>query len=440
MWTHRCCSNNNRRKSVVVHLLLRNLFLLVLAISLLSFSWSFLTFYRTQRPQSHFKRVRVLTEDEEWKNLHEPFRREHYPKSQRCEMREQSVNVGNETNARRHHLETSSSPSNFAFVFGGLGGYAKLEAFKCLLAIESLVKVGGYEGDVFFITEPGACVPTVEQLRERLDYDKVYILNKDESKSSDVNSHRSKRSERKNKKLSTYLKDMSVKMDIFQHLPERIEIAAWYDCDVVFGVQDCVKNNLLCDIPTFSSKVPMYNSAGWHLGSFMVHRKYSQDLLRMWKEELYTGKYVTDYPALRALHGRQEESNTDHRWSLGKFTTEKTGNTYSERREVLTSDPAQGEAYSNWRDVLWSKKTPNSCIMHLSTGRCSEDNNGHVATDALIKTLGLSMMDKKYCPGTPRKIILMNGLSKKSPYLSQSCRNLPLDFIFPISSKCVLCV
>ncbi|CAL6335074.1 unnamed protein product [Bathycoccus prasinos] len=270
--------------------------------------------------------------------------------------------------------ETSQLPTqNFAFVFGGLGAYAKLEAFKCLLAVESLVKVGGYKGDVYFITEPKACVPTQIELRKLLNYDKVYVLSKDdESKLSDFD-----------------ISQRHVgKKDIFQFLPERIQIAAWYDCDVVFGVQDCVKNNLLCDIPAFSSKVPMYNSAGWHLGSFMVHRKYSRDLLRMWKEELFT---------------------------------------------VLTSDPARGETYSSWRDVLWNKDTPNSCIMHLSMGRCSENNNGHVATDALIKTLGLSMMDKKYCSGTSRKIILMNGLSKNS------CKNLPFDFIFPIRSKCVLC-
>jgi hypothetical protein len=330
--------------------------------------------------------------------------------------------------------KTSQLPTqNFAFVFGGLGAYAKLEAFKCLLAVESLVKVGGYKGDVYFITEPKACVPTQIELRKLLNYDKVYVLSKDDESKLSGESYFSNRRIKKKKKISTYLKDMSVKMDIFQFLPERIQIAAWYDCDVVFGVQDCVKNNLLCDIPAFSSKVPMYNSAGWHLGSFMVHRKYSRDLLRMWKEELFTGKHKSDYPALRAIYERQGDKNTEHRWSLGKFTNEKTGNTYSSNYEVLTSDPARGETYSSWRDVLWNKDTPNSCIMHLSMGRCSENNNGHVATDALIKTLGLSMMDKKYCSGTSRKIILMNGLSKNS------CKNLPFDFIFPIRSKCVLC-
>ena len=33
--------------------------------------------------------------------------------------------------------KTSQLPiQNFAFVFGGLGAYAKLEAFKCLLAVD----------------------------------------------------------------------------------------------------------------------------------------------------------------------------------------------------------------------------------------------------------------------------------------------------------------
>ena len=408
--------------------LLRRFTVIFFVVLFVFFSLSFWRIYRVQRPQSHFQKVVVLTEDENWKNLHEPFRDKHYPKSQRCAIQE-SMNAHGFSSNKTSQLPTQ----NFAFVFGGLGAYAKLEAFKCLLAVESLVKVGGYKGDVYFITEPKACVPTQIELRKLLNYDKVYVLSKDDESKLSGESSFSNRRVKKKKKISTYLKDMSVKMDIFQFLPERIQIAAWYDCDVVFGVQDCVKNNLLCDIPAFSSKVPMYNSAGWHLGSFMVHRKYSRDLLRMWKEELFTGKHKSDYPALRVIYERQEDKNTEHRWNLGKFTNEKTGNTYSSNYEVLTSDPARGETYSSWRDVLWNKDTPNSCIMHLSMGRCSEVNNGHVATDALLKTLGLSMMDKKYCSGTPRKIILMNGLSKNS------CKNLPFDFIFPIRSKCVLC-
>lgn len=253
--------------------LLRRFTAIFFIILFIFFSSSFLRIYRVQRPQSHFQKVGVLTEDENWKNLHEPFRDKHYPKSQRCAIQE-SMNAHGFSSNKTSQLPTQ----NFAFVFGGLGAYAKLEAFKCLLAVESLVKVGGYKGDVYFITEPKACVPTQIELRKLLNYDKVYVLSKDDESKLSGESSFSNRRIKKKKKISTYLKDMSVKMDIFQFLPERIQIAAWYDCDVVFGVQDCVKNNLLCDIPAFSSKVPMYNSAGWHLGSFMVHRKYSRDL------------------------------------------------------------------------------------------------------------------------------------------------------------------
>ena len=98
--------------------------------------------------------------------------------------------------------ETSQLPTqNFAFVFGGLGAYAKLEAFKCLLAVESLVKVGGYKGDVYFITEPKACVPTQIELRTLLNYDKVYVLSKDdESKLSGESSFSNRRIKKKKKK------------------------------------------------------------------------------------------------------------------------------------------------------------------------------------------------------------------------------------------------
>ena len=89
------------------------------------FSSSFLRIYRVQRPQSHFQKVGVLTEDENWKNLHEPFRDKHYPKSQRCAIQESMNAHGFSSN------KTSQLPiQNFAFIFGGLGAYAKLEAFK----------------------------------------------------------------------------------------------------------------------------------------------------------------------------------------------------------------------------------------------------------------------------------------------------------------------
>ena len=82
---------------------------------------------------------------------------------------------------------------------------------------------------------------------------------------------------------------------------------------------------------------------------------------------------------------------------------------YTPDVNVLTSEPDAGETYSSWRDVGFDKNTPNSCIMHLTTGRCSERNSGAVATDALIRSLGLTTPGNiKYCPGTPRKIILLS--------------------------------
>ncbi len=169
-------------------------------------------------------------------------------------------------------------------------------------------------------------------------------------------------------------------------------------------MQDCVKNNLLCDIPAFSSKVPMYNSAGWHLGSFMVHRQIqSRFIADVEGKSICEFEHKSDYPALRAIYERQGDKNTEHRWSLGRFTNEKTGNTYSSNYEVLTQRSARGKRIQVGRGVLWNKDTPNSCIMHLSMGRCSEVNNSHVATDALLKTLGLSMMDKKYIRNSSEK-------------------------------------
>lgn len=369
----------------------------------------------------HSEQVRALVTSENWRHLHHPSG-SHYPHSQHCLLR------GDFEKNNSQNFHPKKTPSNFAFVFGGLGGYAKLESFKCLLALESLIKVGGYEGDVYFITEKESCVPTQQELRRKFQYNNLHVIYKEDYKDM-IPPHY------EGKKIPRYLQDMSIKQDLFHYLPKKIQVAAWYDCDVVFGVKDCIKRNLLCALPKLNDELVIFNSAGWHMGSFMVHRDYSKKLLKDWKEELFKENYASDYLALKALFERQQKQNSEFKWKIGRYTTEKTGNSYSSDHAVLRSDPSVGEKFSSWRDVLWDKNTPNSCVMHLTTGRCSESNNGHAATDALINSLGLSAADKKYCPGTPRKVILINGLSR----MLKSCKNLPLDFIFPLRSKCILC-
>ena len=383
--------------------------------------------------RNHLAAVEALSRDARWKTLHDPKGGggAYYPPSKLCRSG---------TNDTR--TLGAATPGNFGFVFGGLGGYARLEAFKCVLAIESLVRVAGYDGDVYFITEniASSCVPSQEELRARLGYDRVHVVYVDEGspspfeKSSDAERTNGTRSRRR--PLRKYLRDMSIKMDIFDYLPKRIEVAAWYDCDVVFGVHGCARNNLMCAIPEFSHATPMYTSlgsAGWHVGSFMVHRVFSAKLLREWKEEFFTGRHISDYPAIEALYERQERTgNLLKRWDIGHFTRPRTGNTYSHDWSVLTSDPSAGEMYSAWRDVIFDKKTPNSCIMHLTTGRCSELNSGTVATDALIRSLGLfTPGNVRYCSGTPRKVILQQGLAPSW----KSCVPPPADFVFPLKAR-----
>ena len=380
-----------------------------------------------QKHQNHWEAVEELLKDARWNELHHP-KGTHYPSSKLCRS-------GNDTRIESIDAENTKTPGNFGFVFGGLGGYARLEAFKCLLAIESLVRVAGYDGDVYFITEntTSSCVPSQEELRLRLGYDRVHVTYIDAASRLGKSNLESTDGEKK-RPLRTYLRDMAIKMEIFDYLPKHIEVAAWYDCDVVFGIHGCAQNNLMCAIPKFSYATPMYTSLGstaWHVGSFMVHRVYSKNMLREWKEELFTGNHISDYPALEALFERQSaKGSVLSRWDIGRFT--QSGTMYTPDVSVLTSDPDAGETYSSWRDVGFDKNTPNSCIMHLTTGRCSERNSGAVATDALIRSLGLTTPGNiKYCPGTPRKIILQQGISASW----KTCTPPPADFVFPLKLR-----
>jgi hypothetical protein len=359
----------------------------------------------------YWSEVHALASDSSWRALHEPYG-PHYYRSEACLARN----------------STLPTPTDFAIVFGGLGGYAKFEAFKCTLAVESLIKVARYDGEVYVITEDRAhtCIPPEAHIRAQTGSEKIYVMYTDSSKPSPVETPGEK------VRIRKYLQDMSIKMDIFEYLPEHITIAAWYDCDVVFAVDNCANDNLLCSLPTFSEKVPLYNTWGSHVGSFMAHRKHSENLLRRWKQELYTGQHVSDYPALQALYDEQG-TNTDDRWEIGRFVSGNFAkNSYSPDLRVLRAEEAAGEQLAHWRDVMWDRHTPNSCIMHLTQGRCARSNNGRVATDALLRTLGLSTLgDVKYCAGTPRKIVLQQGISRAFP----SCQAPPADLIIMEGGK-----
>ena len=355
--------------------------------------------------------VHRLASDSSWRALHKPSG-PHYYRSEACLARN----------------STLPTPTDFAIVFGGLGGYAKFEAFKCTLAVESLIKIARYEGDVYVITEDEShtCIPSEARLRAQTGAEKIYVIYTGSSKVNLVETSGEK------VRIRKYLQDMSIKMDIFQYLPKHITIAAWYDCDVVFAVDNCANDNLLCSLPIFSEKVPLYNTWGSHVGSFMAHRKHSENLLRRWKQELYTGKHVSDYPALQALYDKQG-TDEDTRWELGHFVSGNFAeNSYSPDLRVLRAEEAAGEQLAHWRDVMFEKDTPNSCIMHLTQGRCARSNNGRVATDALLQTLGLSTLGNvKYCAGTPRKIVLQQGISGAFP----SCQAPPVDLIIMEAGK-----
>jgi hypothetical protein len=344
----------------------------------------------------HREKVYGLANDAKWRTLHEP-KGLHYLKSESCEKRN----------------DTLITPSNFAFVFGALGGYAKFEAFKCALAVESLVKIARYDGEVYIITEKTqhTCIPPEAELRVRTGSQNIHVIhhNGHDSASDPTATPRGF----KEKPLRRYLRDMSVKMDIFYYLPTHIHIAAWYDCDVVFAVDNCANDNLLCSFPQFSELYPIYNTWDAHVGSFMVHRTFSAKLLSDWKREFLSGTHISDYPALKYLYDNQGNVRADKKWEYGRFVSGNfVMNSFSSDTRVLRAEAEHGETLTHWRDVIWDKETPNSCIMHLTGGRCSKKNNGPVATDALIATLGLDTPNGiKYCSTTPRKIVLHQGMA-----------------------------
>lgn len=58
----------------------------------------------------------------------------------------------------KHGSHMSYNDNRTAFVFGATGTYARTELFKCMTALESLITIGGWGGDVYLLIDDISCL------------------------------------------------------------------------------------------------------------------------------------------------------------------------------------------------------------------------------------------------------------------------------------------
>ena len=220
-----------------------------------------------------------------------------------------SINSGN-----RPVLEASSrsSVSRAAFVFLGLG--AQAYQMNCPAAIESLVRYGGWNGEVYLVTDRATCFNEKEIVEAAgMDESKFHLAVVEEDFGGggfDIKHMNSffTRNRMRSKSMKTRLFDIVA--------DPNIDVIGYVDCDVLFGIPGC-PTEFLNSIEPWEQRniqfkrIKLDSSGdliGLHTGTMVVHRQHSKDALRRWREELDRGDYALDrLPYLHAYQKLQEE-------------------------------------------------------------------------------------------------------------------------------------
>lgn len=213
---------------------------------------------------------------------------------------------------------------------------------NCPAAIESLVKVSGWDGHVYLLTDKSSCFNEQEIIRDAsMQSDKLHIVQMNEhfddmnygfdGKSIDL---------RRNRK-----KSFRVKTLLFEHIPDpSITTLAYVDCDILFGQPGCAQRFITAGSPWSNAEESVSKSTtkssstskesitsgsgadktqitspsastsissdtvvpslkvtikflneqtggfeGIHCGTMVMHRRHSAEALRLWREQMDHG-------------------------------------------------------------------------------------------------------------------------------------------------------
>lgn len=265
-----------------------------------------------------------------------------------------------------------SSVPGVGYVFLALG--AQANQMNCPAAIESLVKYGGWGGDVYLLTDRNDCFDEDTIVRNAdMDKAKFHMITTQESYSDggiDIwNSHMGTRKNR--------IRSFTVKAQIFDYVTDRsIHTLAFADCDVLFGKPDCATEYVQSAIPFAEDEAIKFSRVhvqpgtkdvyNIHSGSFVAHRTKSAFMLKQWRTELEKFIYEHDRDGLVAAYRE------------GK------------RQQRPLSEYYPGELsrhYERFFNATEMTLRPPACINHISKARCASE--GREAVQAFVNRFQL---------------------------------------------------
>jgi hypothetical protein len=208
-------------------------------------------------------------------------------------------------NAKTQTVMPTSKHNDSAYVFLGLGVQAN--QLNCPAAIESLVRIGKWDGHVFMLTDRKSCFNRNKIIHESgIHESRFHIVDMDESFGDggvDL-----KNGFRKNRKQS-----MAVKSYLFDYLPANIQTIVYADCDIIFGNPGCPADYMHAgpswdDARLKFSRVYYVDDGGErrtdgiHCGTFVAHREHSKLAMELWGKELETLDSEGDNGAYRKAY------------------------------------------------------------------------------------------------------------------------------------------
>jgi len=317
---------------------------------------------------------------------------------------EDEKNLHEHFEIRQQYLKHQYDDNQTAFVFGATGMYSTSELFKCMSAVESLSTVGGWGGHVYVLVDQSECIN--KDMIKKLPNKNIHIIhvNKERRRRlrdaddnspayGNMSSARHGHHKHGHRHLLTdqpFQRAMAVKMHALEYLPEHIQYAVWYDCDVLFVKPQCVRT-MLEHKPALSYEKPFFLRQNNHVGTFVVHKEYSQKALQVWHDKLLE---VNSPSAL----GNQEAVPDYEVFSrlFGRFSGD--------------SGAQFGILHPTWHDIM-PPMLPNNgslywntteCVIHFSNGRCN--HLGAKEIDHVVKELHLQSYEgQTWCPSVLRR-------------------------------------
>lgn len=254
---------------------------------------------------------------------------------------------------------------------------------NCPAAVESLVKYGGWGGDVYLITDRESCFDRDEIVRNAgMEDSRLHLEVLDEDfGGGGIDIFNPKLGFAKNR-----MRSKSMKTHLFEIITDPdIEVVAFMDCDILIANEGCPVEYLQSGDPwqergiqfTRTETDELGRLTSIHTGTIMMHRHYSSEILRIWAEELDKHESSMDrFPYLIAYNRLQREiEERAGVYPLLPNSTHGTNITALLAKNPLLAGEARrrgtvGNIKVHFENFVQPESQSPFCFNHISKARC----------------------------------------------------------------------